>query len=449
MEKFIYDLKPRGSFELHKLNYRHVLIQFSVLDDYSLLLRRSICYIHGLPMRVFKYTPGFNLKNETSIAPVWVNVPGVPPYMYNREAIFFLASSIGNPLEFDDFTADRKKISVARFCVEIDLLKPRVEQIPVMTGYDDIEMISLPGNYENVPKFCTFCSHLGHSVENCYMNGNAKKPDFPPPPQRIPKPTAPPKEKQVWRRVEKRKNVVVENMDIPITSGTKSTENPSFSQAIVRTTADNISEGDFEHYNPFELLKSGVQEDIEAAHIQPDVASKHVPKSSKKGRKNTSNTKQPMSPDPIDTIADDQAADLDDMEALSMSKKNQHVSPSKKNRNQASSSRTAKGAALSTPSLSPSATSVAKDVPLNHGVHGREGSGLSAGTDPITPTSAALFCEHYVTKVRPTADQNLAGTPPFNHLAMIPYEPVSLATSIRPADHATQGSITDEPSASW
>ncbi|XP_012846407.1 PREDICTED: uncharacterized protein LOC105966395 [Erythranthe guttata] len=47
------------------------------------------------------------------------------------------------------------------------------------------------------------------------------------------------------------------------------------------------------------------------------------------------------------------------------------------------------------------------------------------------------------------SEVNLAGTPPFNHLAMIPYEPVSPATSICPADHSTPGSITDEPSASW
>lgn len=201
------------------------------------------------------------------------------------------ASSIGNPVQLDDFTAERRKLSVARFCVEVDLLKPMKQDIKV-ADVEGMESITLQINYENIPKSCSFCSHLGHSVDNCYMNGNAEKPHFPPPPTGAPKPTVPPKEKQVWRHKEGKKNVVGNEADVPGSSETKDDENSQkaivpyvekVAEQIAKPTVQTVG-GIYEHKNPFDLLDEEVEGDTDSIVLETSQSKVVSSPSQKKGR---------------------------------------------------------------------------------------------------------------------------------------------------------------------
>ncbi|KAK6132127.1 hypothetical protein DH2020_034118 [Rehmannia glutinosa] len=65
---------------------------------------------------------------------------------------------------------------MARVCVELDLLKERIEEITL--EFDDTTQTQKI-LYERIPDYCTHCKHIGHSIEGCYMNGNATRPPQP------------------------------------------------------------------------------------------------------------------------------------------------------------------------------------------------------------------------------------------------------------------------------
>ena len=52
------------------LDGRHVLITLNNEADFLRVWSRSIWYIYGCPMRVFKWTPKFHVDRESSLVPV-------------------------------------------------------------------------------------------------------------------------------------------------------------------------------------------------------------------------------------------------------------------------------------------------------------------------------------------------------------------------------------------
>ncbi|KAL2248149.1 UNVERIFIED_CONTAM: hypothetical protein Sindi_2667200 [Sesamum indicum] len=112
------------------------------------------------PLRIFKWTPTFTPAQESSLIPIW-------------DALFAVANMIGTPLQIDDCTFSQSKLSKARIRIEIDLTKPVVEgfnlQINGVTIHQKVE-------YEQLPKYCNLCKHVGHDDLECYTMGNASRP---------------------------------------------------------------------------------------------------------------------------------------------------------------------------------------------------------------------------------------------------------------------------------
>ncbi|KAL0400831.1 UNVERIFIED_CONTAM: hypothetical protein Slati_4113000 [Sesamum latifolium] len=115
-------------------------------------------------MRLFKWTPDFNPKIESPIAPVWIRLPELPVHLSQKKSLFGIASLVGLPLKLDEATADGFRPSMARICVELDLLKTRPESIWIGT---EGRYFSQPVVYERCPKYCSQCLHLGHGVKEC------------------------------------------------------------------------------------------------------------------------------------------------------------------------------------------------------------------------------------------------------------------------------------------
>ncbi|KAL0433841.1 UNVERIFIED_CONTAM: hypothetical protein Slati_2718400 [Sesamum latifolium] len=173
LHRLIANLGLKGGFTISMINNKHVLICLSNESDYSHLWLRRIWYLQGFPMRVFKWTPTFTPSQESSIVPIWVSFSELPAHLYRKDALYAVASMVGNPLQIDDYTFNQSKLSQGRMCVEIDLLNPIIEEFNIT-----IQGVSIKQKveFEEVPKYCSLCKHVGHKDADCYSKGNAPKP---------------------------------------------------------------------------------------------------------------------------------------------------------------------------------------------------------------------------------------------------------------------------------
>ncbi|KAK6131524.1 hypothetical protein DH2020_034731 [Rehmannia glutinosa] len=174
-------LNLKGTYSLSFANPSHIIIKLQLEEDFNKLWMGTLWSLGGCPMRVFKWTPSFNPRIEAPLAPVWVRLPGLPIHFFDHNALFAIGMIIGTPLQVDSLTASRSRLSMARVCVELDLLKERIEE--VVLEFDDTSHAQKI-TYERIPDYCTHCKHIGHSIEGCYMNGKITRP--PPPVRRHP-----------------------------------------------------------------------------------------------------------------------------------------------------------------------------------------------------------------------------------------------------------------------
>ncbi|KAL0924031.1 hypothetical protein M5K25_004833 [Dendrobium thyrsiflorum] len=148
IRKFFVNLKLSGSFHVGLLDPRHISIQLSNDLDYSRIFLRRSYYIQGCQMCLLKWTLDFDVREESTIAPVWVSFPNLRLHFFNAQA----TTSISCP-------------SVARVLVELDLSKKHPTKIWLgseLNGY--FEKIE----FENFPIFFSHCKMHGHGVNDCF-----------------------------------------------------------------------------------------------------------------------------------------------------------------------------------------------------------------------------------------------------------------------------------------
>lgn len=72
-------------------------------------------------MTLSKWTIDFRPDQKSSLAPVWINLPGLPLPFFDPKYLNKLGSLYGRLLKIDDATLSLKRPSVARILVEIDV----------------------------------------------------------------------------------------------------------------------------------------------------------------------------------------------------------------------------------------------------------------------------------------------------------------------------------------
>ncbi|KAL0924110.1 hypothetical protein M5K25_004918 [Dendrobium thyrsiflorum] len=123
IRKLFVNLKLSGSFSFGLLDPRHIAIQLNNDLDYSRIFARRTYYIMGCQMRLLKWTPDFDVREESPIVPVWVCFPNLRLHFFNNQVLFALASFFGRPLQTDQATSNLSRPSVARVLVELDVSK--------------------------------------------------------------------------------------------------------------------------------------------------------------------------------------------------------------------------------------------------------------------------------------------------------------------------------------
>ena len=124
-------------------------------------------------MRVLKWTPDFSVEEEPSIVPVWISIPNLPVYYYEPSYLYSIGGLIGKPLKMDAATQSLSRPSVARICVEVDLLKELPQRIRLGKKEKGFWRDVV---YENLPSYCDNCCKLGHARHQCRLGAPKQKP---------------------------------------------------------------------------------------------------------------------------------------------------------------------------------------------------------------------------------------------------------------------------------
>ncbi|XP_060182467.1 uncharacterized protein LOC132612161 [Lycium barbarum] len=125
--------------------------------------------IDDLQMWLQKWTPNFKHDEDLPTVLVWALLPGLSFHLHNWHYIKQIISDAGIPLELDLATKNLNRPSMAKVRIEIDILKPLIDNVWIG---DEDEDSPLKGfvqriKYENITKYCKHCRRLGHNLANC------------------------------------------------------------------------------------------------------------------------------------------------------------------------------------------------------------------------------------------------------------------------------------------
>ncbi|KAL0928937.1 hypothetical protein M5K25_000873 [Dendrobium thyrsiflorum] len=165
IRQFFGNLKLTGFFSVGLLDARHVSIQLTNDLDYSRVFARRAYFVNNYQMRILKWTPFFDIRQESPIVPIWISFPNLRLHFFNPKVLHALGSLFGRPLQTDQATAARTRPSVARVLVEVDITKKHAKEVWVGSkAYGYLQKVE----FENIPDFCSHCKMHGHASTVCF-----------------------------------------------------------------------------------------------------------------------------------------------------------------------------------------------------------------------------------------------------------------------------------------
>ncbi|KAG9154501.1 hypothetical protein Leryth_027691 [Lithospermum erythrorhizon] len=98
IKEFFVNLKLKGDYNISLFDTKHLFIECALVEDFTRLWMRTNWYVKGFPMRMFKWTDDFNPNKRISSFAGLGTFEGLPLYLFNDEALFSIANTIGSPL---------------------------------------------------------------------------------------------------------------------------------------------------------------------------------------------------------------------------------------------------------------------------------------------------------------------------------------------------------------
>ncbi|KAK2662069.1 hypothetical protein Ddye_000643 [Dipteronia dyeriana] len=90
--------------------------------------------MEGTSFRLFKWTKDFDLHKESTLAPQWIFLPGLPKHLYPCDCLPIFATRFGRYHGTNDVTLNRSRATGARFCVEVDLTVEPVKGFSIVVS---------------------------------------------------------------------------------------------------------------------------------------------------------------------------------------------------------------------------------------------------------------------------------------------------------------------------
>lgn len=153
-----------GVYDMH-----HVFIDFEQEEDHRNVYHRNFLSICGMQMKLLKWTTDFKLEKETTLAPVWVNLPDLPWHYFEWDALCRILAPIGTQIITDKATLSKTRPTTTKVKVEIDVTRPPLKevQIEITNSKGMNECLVQKLEFEAIPEFCFKCKVQGHSDANC------------------------------------------------------------------------------------------------------------------------------------------------------------------------------------------------------------------------------------------------------------------------------------------
>ncbi|KAL0912896.1 hypothetical protein M5K25_016310 [Dendrobium thyrsiflorum] len=116
-------------------------------------------------LRILKWTPFFDIRQESPIVPMWISFPNLRLHFFNPKVLHALGSLFGRPLQTDQAMAARTRPSIARVLVEVDITKKHAKEVWVgWKSYGYLQKVE----FKNIPDFCSHCKMHGHASTVCF-----------------------------------------------------------------------------------------------------------------------------------------------------------------------------------------------------------------------------------------------------------------------------------------
>ncbi|KAF3677697.1 hypothetical protein FXO37_04701 [Capsicum annuum] len=110
----------------------HVFIDVDNEDDFNNIYGREYISLSDyFNMKILKWMPNLKLNTETSLAPVWINLPYFPWHFYEWDALCRIVSPVGIPLTMEKATSTKTRLTIAKLRIQVDLAKPLIHSINV------------------------------------------------------------------------------------------------------------------------------------------------------------------------------------------------------------------------------------------------------------------------------------------------------------------------------
>ena len=113
-KSFILQTQLTGSVKITHFKARHVYIDLYNEFDYRIVWTKLRINTEGQVMRIQTRTPDFTPEEETSIAPIWVAIPGLPCKCYNKVLLSTILESKRKVLFLDSPSSQRTRSSTLR-----------------------------------------------------------------------------------------------------------------------------------------------------------------------------------------------------------------------------------------------------------------------------------------------------------------------------------------------
>ena len=129
---------------------------------------KDATYIKDSLFRFVKWSADFKSGAEPSIVPMWIRFPNLLPICFFQDYYLrSIANVVGKLLLIDGPTPRFSRPSVARVCVEVDLLKKNPNRVWLNMGQYEGRWQKIV--YEKDLRYCTSCSKEGHAKSNCKL----------------------------------------------------------------------------------------------------------------------------------------------------------------------------------------------------------------------------------------------------------------------------------------